>query len=81
MKVSSFKSYDELPLFIKAETLSDVLGLSKSSAYELMREEGFPRCVSVRASLFRRKRSSNGSTNAWVRRNEPCKAPEQGSDQ
>nr|WP_316622895.1 helix-turn-helix domain-containing protein [uncultured Ruminococcus sp.] len=47
MKVSSFKSYDELPLFIKAETLSDVLGLSKSSAYELMREEGFP---SVRIS-------------------------------
>ena len=47
MKVSSFKSYDELPLFIKAETLSDGLGLSKSSAYELMREEGFP---SVRIS-------------------------------
>ena len=47
MKVSSFKSYDELPLFINAETLSDVLGLSKSSAYELMREEGFP---SVRIS-------------------------------
>ena len=47
MKVSSFKSYDELPLFIKAETLSDVLGISKSSAYELMREEGFP---SVRIS-------------------------------
>lgn len=47
MKVSSFKSYDELPLFIKAETLSDVLGLSKLSAYELMREEGFP---SVRIS-------------------------------
>jgi predicted DNA-binding transcriptional regulator AlpA len=47
MKVSSFKSYDELPLFINAETLSDVLGISKSSAYELMREEGFP---SVRIS-------------------------------
>lgn len=47
MKVSSFKSYDELPLFINAETLSDVLGISKSSAYELMREERFP---SVRIS-------------------------------
>ena len=47
MKVSSFKSYDELPLFINAEMLSDVLGISKSSAYELMREEGFP---SVRIS-------------------------------
>ena len=47
MKVSNLKSYDELPLFINAETLSDVLGISKSSAYELMREEGFP---SVRIS-------------------------------
>ena len=47
MKVSSFKSYDELPLFINAETLSDVLGISKSSAYELMHDAGFP---SVRIS-------------------------------
>lgn len=47
MKVSSFKSYDELPLFINADTLSDVLGISKSSAYELMHDEGFP---SVRIS-------------------------------
>ena len=47
MEHKIYKSYDELPLFIKAETLSDVLGLSKSSAYELMREEGFP---SVRIS-------------------------------
>jgi predicted DNA-binding transcriptional regulator AlpA len=47
MKVSSFKSYDELPLFINAETLSDVLGISKSSAYELMHDADFP---SVRIS-------------------------------
>ena len=49
MKVSSFKSYDELPLFINAEMLSDVLGISKSSAYELMYDADFPSvCISSR---------------------------------
>ena len=37
-----YKSYDELPLFIDAKTVSGVLGIAQSSAYELMHEEGFP---------------------------------------
>ena len=37
-----YKSYDELPLFIDAKTVSSVLGIAQSSAYELMHEEGFP---------------------------------------
>ena len=39
---SSYKSYDDLPLFLNAETVADVLGVSISSAYELMHEPGFP---------------------------------------
>ena len=42
MKESVFKSYDELPLFLNAEVGGKVLGVSISSAYELMREKGFP---------------------------------------
>ena len=42
MKKSNCKSYDELPLFLNAETVAAVLGVSPSSAYELMREPGFP---------------------------------------
>jgi predicted DNA-binding transcriptional regulator AlpA len=42
VKRSSYKSYDELPLFLQADLISDVLGISISSAYELMREKGFP---------------------------------------
>ena len=42
MKRSSYKSYDELPLFLQADLISDVLGISISSAYELMYEKGFP---------------------------------------
>ena len=42
MKESSYKSYDELPLFLNAETVAKVLGVSPSSGYELMLEDGFP---------------------------------------
>ena len=42
MKESSYKSYDDLPLFINAETVAKALGVSISSAYELMHEPGFP---------------------------------------
>lgn len=42
MKESSYKSYDELPLFLNAETVAKVLGVSLSSGYELMHEPDFP---------------------------------------
>lgn len=42
MKESIFKSYDELPLFLNAEVVGKVLGVSISSAYELIHEKGFP---------------------------------------
>ena len=42
MKESSYKSYDELPLFLNAETVAKVLGISPSSGYELMHEDEFP---------------------------------------
>ena len=42
MKISTYHSYDELPLFLNAELVAKVLGVSISSAYELMPEDGFP---------------------------------------
>ena len=42
MKISSYKSYDELPLFLNAELVAKVLGVSPSSGYELMHEPDFP---------------------------------------
>ena len=42
MKESTYKSYDDLPLFLSAETVAKVLGVSPSSGYELMHEPGFP---------------------------------------
>ena len=42
MKMSVCKSYDDLPLFLNANLLAKVLGVSISTAYEVMHEPGFP---------------------------------------
>ena len=42
MKRSVYTNYDELPLFLNAEMVAKVLGISISSAYELMHETSFP---------------------------------------
>ena len=42
MKQSMYKSYDELPLVLNAETTAKLLGISISGMYELMHEKGFP---------------------------------------
>ena len=42
MKESVYKSYDELPLFLNAETVAKVLGIAPSSSYELLHEPDFP---------------------------------------
>ena len=39
---SGYRSYDELPLFLNAKMVAQVLGVSPSSGYELMHELGFP---------------------------------------
>ena len=42
MKLSEYKNYDDLPLFLNASTVAKVLGVSPSSGYELMHETDFP---------------------------------------
>lgn len=42
MRESSYKNYEELPLFLNAETLANLLDVSVSSTYELMHEKDFP---------------------------------------
>ena len=42
MKESVYTTYDELPLFLNAETVAKLLGISISSSYELMHEKEFP---------------------------------------
>lgn len=42
MKTSICRNYDDLPLFLNASLVAQVLGVSPSTAYELMHEPGFP---------------------------------------
>ena len=42
MQESTFTNYDQLPLFLNANTVAQVLGVSISSAYELMHETAIP---------------------------------------
>ena len=42
MKVSQFKDYNELPLFLSAKMVAKILGISPSSGYELMHNSSFP---------------------------------------
>lgn len=42
MKESIYKTYEELPLFLNAESVAKVLGTAPSSSYELLHEADFP---------------------------------------
>ena len=42
MKASAYKTYEDLPLFLNAEMVSKVLGISTASSYELMHQKDFP---------------------------------------
>ena len=43
MKSSIIKNKDELPMFLTVMDMAALLGISRSSAYELAAEEGFPK--------------------------------------
>ncbi len=42
MKESKCKTYEELPLFLNAKIVAEVLGVSPATSYELLHESGFP---------------------------------------
>ena len=42
MRESKFKSYQDLPLTLTAPEVGEGLGISRASAYELVRSKGFP---------------------------------------
>ena len=42
LRQTIYTSYEQLPLLLSVKQLADVLGVSDSSVYELIREEDFP---------------------------------------
>ena len=43
MKQSMYKNRDELPMFLTVMEVAGLLGISRASAYELVREDNFPK--------------------------------------
>ena len=43
MKQSIYKSKDEIPMFLTVMDVANLLGISCASAYELVREDNFPK--------------------------------------
>ena len=43
MKKSIYKTKEEMPLFLTVPDLANLLGISRASAYELVRQENFPK--------------------------------------
>ena len=43
MKQSMFKSKEKLPMFLTVMDVANLLGISRASAYELVREDNFPK--------------------------------------
>ncbi len=42
MTEQQYKNFDDLPMFLNAQIIASALGVSPSSAYELLHEKGFP---------------------------------------
>lgn len=42
MKNNKFKSYDELPITLNANDVSNILGISRGKSYDLLRSSNFP---------------------------------------
>ena len=43
MKKSIYKTKEEMPLLLTVPDLANLLGISRASAYELVRQENFPK--------------------------------------
>lgn len=81
MKQSRCTNYDDLPLFLNAHLLSEVLGVSISTAYEVMHEPGFP-VLHVAATWWCRKRSLfSGRRSSLDARNEKAELAQVGPHQ
>ena len=43
MKKSMYKTKEEMPLFLTVMDVANLLGISRARAYELVRQENFPK--------------------------------------
>lgn len=52
MKHSIYKTREELPMYLTVMDVADLLGISRVSAYELVREQNFPKLKIVAGRII-----------------------------
>jgi excisionase family DNA binding protein len=52
VKQSLYKNRDDLPMFLTVMDVANLLGISRASAYELVREENFPKLKIVQGRII-----------------------------
>ena len=52
MKQSMYKNREEMPMFLTVMDVANLLGISRASAYELVREENFPKLKIVQGTTI-----------------------------
>ncbi len=52
MKQSMYKGKEELPMFLTVMDVANLLGISRASAYELVREQNFPKLKIVQGRII-----------------------------
>ena len=52
MKQSIYKNRDEMPMFLSVIDVANLLGISRACAYELVREENFPKLKIVQGRII-----------------------------
>ena len=52
MKHSIYKKRDDIPMFLSVIDVANLLGISRASAYELVREENFPKLKIVQGRII-----------------------------
>lgn len=52
MKQSIYKNRDDMPMFLSVIDVANLLGISRACAYELVREETFPKLKIVQGRII-----------------------------
>ena len=52
MKQSLYKNREDMPMFLTVMDVANLLGISRASAYELVREENFPKLKIVQGRII-----------------------------
>ena len=71
MKKSIYKTKEEMPMFLTVLDLANLLGISRASAYELVRQENFPKLKIVQGRTIILRDSLLELSVAHVKSNHP----------